>query len=483
MPNSELKPTPKPTFTPTLAASGFALPITKNCPITRKSHGIITMPPELLAAISTAVTDRHEWAIILYGKREQGGFMVRVEKIAIPPTQRRTSGNVDIDEVDLTPDVVGVLHSHHTMGAFFSGTDNDHFNDKFPTSIVVAVPKAQTNTAGPIAKTLGFDYKAEGRVKLPCGALAVVKFRVVPDQKKVKDWPEARELQLPLITHDEKDTNLGDCSNPNSKIEKKRGYLKVKEIAACGIERTHIPEEAFGENAFILNALPESHKPVVVVSSYGKYYGQYDGQYGYYNNGQPYQSYRPQTLEEANAERAGLALIGKPSAQTNQTINQNWAWVNYTFRITGENPLPYGYGLRPEHLNEMPTALIKDILAAFRRLQFKSPEDIALDSTTAGWALFQKVFRDTLTEYLDEITIPITDKITALKSALWEDSQKDSILTEEEVVEIMEDAALIDLATTIGLPNDLVARVLTKPKNSRLVEGRDYIEINSITAC
>lgn len=472
----------KPTFTPTLAASGFSLPITKNCPFTRKSHGIITMPPQLLAAISTAVTDRNEWAIILYGKREQDGFLVNVDKISIPPTQRRTAGNVDIDEVDITPEVVGVLHSHHTMGAFFSGTDNDHFNDKFPTSIVVAVPKAQTNTAGPIAKVLGFDYKAEGRVKLPCGALAVIKFRVVPDQKKVKDWPEAKELQFPLITRDEKDQNLGDCSNPNSKIEKKRGYLKIRETAACGIERTHIPEEAFGENAFILNALPESYKPVVVVSSNGKYNGRYDGQYGYYKNGQPYQSYHPQTLAEANAERAGLALTGKPYT-TVSPVTTHWAWVNYVFKIANDDPLPAGYGLRPEHLNEMPSFLIDALTRAFRRLQFKSPEDVALDSSVAGWPLFQKIFRDTLIEFLDDINTPIPDKIKALKSALWEDSQKDSILTEEEVVEIMEDTALLDLANTIGLPNDLVIKVLTKPKHMRLVEGRDYVEIDSITAC
>lgn len=471
----------KPTFTPTLAASGFSLPITENCPITRKSHGIIQMPPQLLAAISTAVTDHHEWAIILYGRREQDGFLVKVDKISIPPTQRRTGNNVDIDEVDLTPDVVGVLHSHHTMGAFFSGTDEAHFNDKFPTSIVVAVPKAQnnTNTVGPIAKTLGFDYKAEGRVKLPCGALAVVKFRVVPDPKKVKDWPEAKELQFPLITKDENDQNLGDCSNPNSKFEQKRGYLKVREIAACGIERVHIPEEAFGENAFILNALPESHKPVVAVSNTNsKYMRQYNGQYGYYNNGQPYQSYHPQTTAEANAERARLALIGKPDNQSSvdRSTNPNWGWINYAFRIVDENPLPAGYGLRPEHLNRMPIDLIKAIIAAFRRLQFKSPEDLALESSTAGWVLFQKVFRDTLIEYLDEITIPITDKIMALKSALWEDSQKDSILTEEEVIEIMEDTALLDLADTIGLANDLMNRVLAKHKNMRLVEGRDYTD-------
>lgn len=143
----------------------FSVEEVKTCPVTRMSSGVITITPEYIAMVAGAVRDNIEWIVLLNGTRSEDGYEVNVERFSVPE-QTRSGAHADMKELDLDDDVVGVMHSHHTMGAFFSKTDEDELNPRFGSSIVVAV--AENN--------LGFKYKAAGKVVLPCGSIGIVNF-------------------------------------------------------------------------------------------------------------------------------------------------------------------------------------------------------------------------------------------------------------------------------------------------------------------
>lgn len=143
----------------------FTIEEVESCPVTQSAQGVITMTSEFIAMTAGAVRDKIEWIVLLHGGRSTDGYEVDVKYFSVPK-QSRGGAHADMKELDLPDDVVGVMHSHHNMGAFFSKTDENELNPRFPSSIVVAV--ANNN--------LGFNYQATGKVVLPCGALGVVTF-------------------------------------------------------------------------------------------------------------------------------------------------------------------------------------------------------------------------------------------------------------------------------------------------------------------
>jgi len=161
-----ISPSPKPITLPRLS-----------CPVCTASHGIIELPISLIQAIAAAVYEPLEWAIVLRGERYSTNH-VRVTSWVFPPQTRRQS-TVDIDDLALTPDTIGVVHSHHAMGAFFSGVDIRELNPYYPTSIVVAQYKPPTPPKVPAQETekdftqriFGWSYQALGTVNLPCGSI------------------------------------------------------------------------------------------------------------------------------------------------------------------------------------------------------------------------------------------------------------------------------------------------------------------------
>ena len=80
------------------------------------------------------------------------------------PKQHATTGNVSNIDSNI-PDgmaIIGVIHSHHGMGAFFSGTDDDFINKNYNLSIVVSHT----------------EMKGQVRFKIPCGALKITPVKV-----------------------------------------------------------------------------------------------------------------------------------------------------------------------------------------------------------------------------------------------------------------------------------------------------------------
>ena len=105
---------------------------------------------------------RLEWLAYLVGTVDHENAKVVVEDLVIPDSQQVTTASVYNVEYEwgVLPDgkqIIGVIHSHHTMGAFFSGTDDAYINQNHDVSIVVATAK-------------GREIKSQIRVKVPCGA-------------------------------------------------------------------------------------------------------------------------------------------------------------------------------------------------------------------------------------------------------------------------------------------------------------------------
>jgi hypothetical protein len=103
-----------------------------------------------------------EWLAYLVGTVDREANKVTVEDLVIPDSQQVTSVSVYNVEYEwgALPDgksICGVIHSHHSMGAFFSGTDDAYINQNHDVSIVVATAK-------------GREIKSQVRVKAPCGA-------------------------------------------------------------------------------------------------------------------------------------------------------------------------------------------------------------------------------------------------------------------------------------------------------------------------
>lgn len=223
--------------------------VVHNCPITRASQGRLTLSREFVADVAGAVGDSNEWAVFLLGERSSDGFDVTVDGWQVVEGQRRTGADVDWQHLGGAvpqPDrCVGVMHSHHSMGAFFSHKDRTELNPRFPVSIVVA-----SDMPSDEARWLGWSYQAEGKVKLPCGALGRVRFEVnVSGILQGEVW---------LAADDE---GFGDCAHIVEVPTTAPQYNNI--TGQCGlIEKKMIAVEArAGRTPTLLAALP----PVEVI--------------------------------------------------------------------------------------------------------------------------------------------------------------------------------------------------------------------------
>ena len=78
-----------------------------------------------------------EWLGYLMGKvSEKENFFV--ENLSIPPHKEAFVGSAEAEPFHKPNNCIGVIHSHHTMGAFHSGTDQDYVDKNFLISITVA---------------------------------------------------------------------------------------------------------------------------------------------------------------------------------------------------------------------------------------------------------------------------------------------------------------------------------------------------------
>lgn len=165
----------------------ITIPIIDSCAYTHTGQGILRINHDVLATLAGAVWDKIEWIALLKGTRSEDGLTVHVTDLQVPKQYRDRASCELVHQESLTPDIIGVIHSHHSMFAGFSPVDVDTLNPRFPLSLVIA--QLKDYKVDPITTLLGFNYKAEGRVALPCKSIGIVPFMIQPNPLP-KEWPQ-----------------------------------------------------------------------------------------------------------------------------------------------------------------------------------------------------------------------------------------------------------------------------------------------------
>lgn len=128
------------------------------CSLTVEPTIYIELRARLKIAFLMEEYDNREWLAYLTGSiSEKGNYFV--EDISIPPHKESCYASAEAEPFHIPEEgCVGVIHSHHKMGAFHSGTDLTHVDRNFPISITVAVGEG-TN----------LKYSAICIMETPCG--------------------------------------------------------------------------------------------------------------------------------------------------------------------------------------------------------------------------------------------------------------------------------------------------------------------------
>jgi len=119
--------------------------------------------------------DKLEWLAWCVGEASEDAIHIRDIEV---PEQRVTA--VTAEAISLPPEgTVGVIHSHHSMGAFFSSTDHDTMNPNARVSIVVSSK----------------GWAAKARVQVPCGHYYYADAQIVllPEEVDTEWLEEARK--------------------------------------------------------------------------------------------------------------------------------------------------------------------------------------------------------------------------------------------------------------------------------------------------
>lgn len=126
----------------------------------------IEFEPKVYAKIDILMDkkDGIEWLAFLLGDIDWENGRAVVSDLYIPDSQSVSSGKVDKIECDesIRNEMIGVIHSHHKMGCFFSNDDWNYLNNNHDISIVVS------NKGGSL------EFKSVVRYKTACGAYSHV---------------------------------------------------------------------------------------------------------------------------------------------------------------------------------------------------------------------------------------------------------------------------------------------------------------------
>lgn len=97
-----------------------------------------------------------EWLAYLVGRISEKENIF-VEDIVVPPHASASGASAEAEPFHVPDSCVGIIHSHHSMGAFHSGTDQSYVDGNFPVSVTVA------------KKSNELVYDAVSYQQTPCG--------------------------------------------------------------------------------------------------------------------------------------------------------------------------------------------------------------------------------------------------------------------------------------------------------------------------
>lgn len=147
-----------------------------------------------------------EWLGYFKGTREQVDDTITYRPTSIVFPKQEVSGSM-CSPTEETHDTLGIIHSHHSMGAFFSGQDDANVNMNNDFSIVVS----------------NGEMKAVSKVKLPCGAVIIKDADILIEVDDSIVEQVKGKLTEKTYAYS---TKQGKVNKTNNKIDNKYKYRK-----------------------------------------------------------------------------------------------------------------------------------------------------------------------------------------------------------------------------------------------------------------
>jgi len=148
------------------------LKVIDKCEIGKDEDVYIGMNSDVHSKIDALTLEMEgcEWLGYLVGFEADGNYVI--EDIIIPE-QTVASASVNVDNPHIVDDnIIGTVHSHHRMGSFHSGTDNEYLVGNYPVCLVYS------NTG---------KYACKVRRQLPCGHYFVKECEVTIEYPEAED--------------------------------------------------------------------------------------------------------------------------------------------------------------------------------------------------------------------------------------------------------------------------------------------------------
>lgn len=134
----------------------------------------IEFDPKVYAKIDILMEEKDniEWLAFLLGEINWSYCYATVNDLYIPDSQTVSIGDVDDIECDdsIRSQLIGVIHSHHRMGCFFSRDDWNYLNNNHHISIVVSNQSGENEFKGVVRhKTACGSYShIDADIRLKC---------------------------------------------------------------------------------------------------------------------------------------------------------------------------------------------------------------------------------------------------------------------------------------------------------------------------
>jgi len=159
----------------------------KDCSFCGERKVTIQLTPKVLGVVRKLCEDiKVEWQMLLRGTVTDD--LVLVNDYYIPHQEVGSASVTNLDCIDKTRidelGIVATIHSHAEMGVFFSSTDEQYTNSSLIKYHIVC------NNAG--------EFKATGRINLPCGMMKYLDARVTPSYtmaQKVKGFEKIKKQE------------------------------------------------------------------------------------------------------------------------------------------------------------------------------------------------------------------------------------------------------------------------------------------------
>lgn len=109
-----------------------------SCSLVERALVFLEVTPRQKIELLMGEYKYREWLGYLVGEKTEDNVFF-IEDLAIPPHRDSLAASAEAEPFNIPDRCVGIIHSHHRMGAFHSGIDDEYVDKNFPVSITVAM--------------------------------------------------------------------------------------------------------------------------------------------------------------------------------------------------------------------------------------------------------------------------------------------------------------------------------------------------------